>query len=257
MSKRVKNFRDLGGIPAADGKKIRKGMLYRSGHLCSISMEKAEYLRDRKGIGTVVDLRSPSELAEKQDIVANGVRYCHLPPLNDEQNPSINKNNRVAVLQKIMAKEGGAKKHLSDIYRLMVTQKESLEAFGEWLRLLADPDNKGVLWHCTQGKDRTGIAAAIILMALGVERGEIMRDYMRTNRSCALINSLIYLGVAIVTFSIHTANSLNHLLSSRKFFLEAAFEEIDRVYGGTDGFLCNGLGLTNEDIKHLRTVYLV
>ncbi len=256
MSKKVKNFRDLGGIPTADGKTVRKGMLYRSGHWCSISMEKAEYLRDRKGIRTVVDLRSPSELAEKQDVIAQGVRYFHLPPLNDEQNPSINKNNRVGVLKNIMAKEGGAKKHLSDIYRLMVTQKESLEAFGEWLRLLADGENTGVLWHCTQGKDRTGIAAAIILMALGADRKEIMRDYMRTNRSCIWINSLIYLGVVIVTFSVHTANSLNHLLSSRRFFLEAAFDEIDRVYGGTEGFLHNGLGLSDADIRRLRTVYL-
>ena len=65
MSKRLKNFRDLGGIPTVDGKKIRHGLLYRSGHLCKISEEKAEFLRDRKGIETVVDLRSPSELAEK------------------------------------------------------------------------------------------------------------------------------------------------------------------------------------------------
>ncbi len=256
MSKKVKNFRDLGGIPTSDGKKIRYGMLYRSGHLCAILPSKAEYLRDKKGIRTVVDLRSPSELAEKQDVLADGVRYIHLPPLNDEQNPSINKKNRVAVLQNIMAKEGGARRHLSDIYRLMITQKESLEAFSEWLRLLAERENAGVLWHCTQGKDRTGIAAAIILMALGVDRKEIMRDYMRTNRSCAFINALIYLGVVLVTFSIHTANSLNLLLSSRKFFLEAAFDEIDCVYGGTEEFLHSGLGLSDEDIQRLRTIYL-
>ena len=256
MSKKMKNFRDLGGISTSDGKKIRYGMLYRSGHLCSISSVKAEYLRDKKGIRTVVDLRSPSELSEHSDVLANGVRYIHLPPLNDEQNPSINKNNRVGVLKNIMAKEGGARRHLSDIYRLMVTQKESLEVFREWLRLLSDRKNTGVLWHCTQGKDRTGIAAAIILMTLGVDRKEIMRDYMRTNRSCAWVNFWIYIGVSIVTFSIYTAHSLNLLLSSRKFFLEAAFDEIDRVYGGTDGFLHNGLGLSDKEIQTLRDIYL-
>lgn len=256
MSKKLKNFRDLGGIPAADGKKIRYGMLYRSGHLCKISPEKAEYLRDQKGIQTIVDLRSPSELAEQQDVIANGVRYIHLPPLNNEQNPSINKHNRRTVLEGIMAKEGGARKHLSDIYRLMVTGKESLEAYREWICLLSERKNAGVLWHCTQGKDRTGIATAIILMALGVERKDIMRDYMRTNRSCMFINALIYLGVSIVTFSIHTANSLNLLLSAKKFFLEAAFDEIDRVYGGTEKFLHSGIGLSDEDIERLRDIYL-
>jgi len=257
MSRKMKNFRDLGNIPAADGKRVRTGMLYRSGHLSKISQETAKFLHDRKGLRTVIDLRSPSELAEKSDVVDTNVNYVHLPPLNDEQNPSINKHNRKNVLIKIMAKEGGAKKHLSDIYRLMVTQKESLEAFARMLRLLADEKNNAVLWHCTQGKDRTGIAAAITLLALGVDREEIMRDYMRTNRSCFAINALIFLGVSIVTFSIHTAHSLNLLLSARKYFLQAAFDEIDRVYGGTEAFLRDGLGLSAADISHLRATYLV
>ena len=155
-----------------------------------------------------------------------------------------------------MQKEGGAKKHLSDIYRLMITQKESLDAFREMLRLLADDKDGAYLWHCTQGKDRTGVAAAIVLMALGVDREEIMRDYMRTNRSYFFINSLIFIGVSIVTFSIHTARSLDHLLSARKYFLQAAFDEIDKVYGNTGEFLRKGLGLSDEDLLHLRKVYL-
>ena len=256
MSRKFKNFRDLGNLPAADGRKIKKGKLYRSGHLCKISETTAEFLHHKKGLRTVIDLRSPSELAEQSDVVAAGVRYIHLPPLNDEQNPSINRHNRKQVLYTIMAKEGGAKKHLSDIYRLMITQKESLDAFAEMLRLLADEQNSAVLWHCTQGKDRTGIAAAVILLALGVDRKDIMRDYMKTNRSKVLINSLIFIGVSIVTFSIHAAHSLDLLLSARKYFLQAAFDEIDSVYGGTDAFLEKGLGLSNDDILHLRELYL-
>ena len=256
MSRKYKNFRDLGNLPAADGRKIKKGKLYRSGHLCKISETTAKYLYEEKGLRTVIDLRSPSELAEQQDVIDAGVRYIHLPPLNDEQNPSINRENRKSVLMEIMAKEGGAKKHLSDVYRLMITQKESLEAFSEMLRIMADEKSGAVLWHCTQGKDRTGIAAAIILLALGVDRKDIMRDYMRTNRSKVLINSLIFIGVSIVTFSIYTAHSLNLLLSAKKYFLQAAFEEIDSVYGGTREFLHNGLGLSNEDIVHLQNMYL-
>ena len=255
MLKKFKNFRDLGNLPAADGRKIKKGKLYRSGHLYKISEKTAELLRDRKGLRTIIDLRSPSELAEHKDVVAEGVNYIHLPPLNDEQNPSINRENRKGVLIEIMAKEGGAKKHLSDIYRLMITQKESLEAFREMLRLLADEENAAFLWHCTQGKDRTGVAAAITLMTLGVDRKVIMRDYMRTNRSCRFINALIFLGVTIV-FNIRAAFALDHLLSARKFFLQAAFDEIDSIYGGTDSFLKNGIGLTDGDILRLREIYL-
>ena len=256
MSKKYRNFRDLGNLPAAEGKTVRRGKLYRSGHLYKISENTAKFLHEKKGLHTVIDLRSPSELAEHKDVVNANVRYIHLPPLNDEQNPSINKHNRKDVLRSIISKEGGAKQHMSDIYRLMITQKESLEAFKEMLRLLADEKDGAVLWHCTQGKDRTGVAAAIILMALGVDRETIMRDYMRTNRSCRFINTLIFIGVSIVTFSIHTARSLDHLLSARKYFMQAAFDEIDRAWGGTKEFLQNGLGLSDEDILHLREIYL-
>ena len=256
MPKSPKNLRDLGGIRTSDGRKIRHGMLYRSSYLYNLSESDAEYLHDLVGLSTVVDLRSPSELAEKKDTIPSDVKYIHLPPLNDEQNPSVNRRNRLGILRGIMAKEGGAKKHLSDIYRLMITQKESLDAFKQMMVLLADEQNSAVLWHCTQGKDRTGIATMVVLMALGVERDEIMRDYMKTNRSCFFKNLMIFIGVSIATFSIRTAYSLDLLLSARKFFLEAAFDEIDTVYGGTEGFLKNGIGLTDSDINKLKDIYL-
>ena len=257
MPKKPKNLRDLGGIRTSDGRMIRHGMLYRSSYLYNLSESDAEHLHDLIGLSTVVDLRSPSELAEKKDTVPDDVKYIHLPPLNDEQNPSVNRQNRLGILRRIMAKEGGAKKHLSDIYRLMITQKESLDAFGELMSLISDKENSSVLWHCTQGKDRTGIATAVVLMSLGVSRDDIMRDYMKTNRSCFFKNLLIFIGVSIATFSIHTAHSLDLLLSARRFFLEAAFDEIDTVYGGTDGFLKNGIGLTDLDIENLKEIYLI
>jgi protein-tyrosine phosphatase len=231
-------------------------MLYRSSYLYKLSEADAELLQDSIGLSTVVDLRSPSELAEKKDTLPEDVKYIHLPPLDDKQNPSVNRKNRLGILKGIMAKEGGAKKHLSDIYRVMITQEASLDAFRQLISLLTEEENSAVLWHCTQGKDRTGIATAVVLMSLGVDRDEIMRDYMKTNRSCFFKNFWIFIGVSIVTFNVCTAYSLDLLLSARRFFLEAAFDEIDTVYGGTEGFLKNGIGLTDGDISKLRSIYL-
>ena len=256
MPKKIKNFRDLGGIQTPHGKCIRNGMLYRSGHLASIKPHTAAMMRDERGLRTVVDLRSPSELAEKKDVIPKNVRYYHIPPLNDEQNPSVNRQNRMPILKRIMKKEGGAKKHLTDIYRTMVTDEDSLEAIGNFLRLLSEEGRHATLWHCTQGKDRTGIATASLLMALGVSRKVIMRDSMRTNRSCFVKNKLIYVGMVVATFSVRKAHSLNMVLTSRRCYLEAAFEEIDKKFGGTDGYLHDGLGLTDEDIDRLRKKYL-
>ncbi len=256
MARKIKNFRDLGGIPAADGKTVRYGKLYRSGHLAKIKPDTAEKLRDRKGLRTVIDLRAPAELEDKRDIVPTGVDYLHLPPLTDEQNPAVTRRTGPSILSKIMKVEGGARAYLADTYRTMVSSEPSLVALRKFIRTLMEDDG-AVLWHCTQGKDRTGVAAAALLLALGVDRDEIMRDYMRTNRSCRFKNFWIFLGVTLVTFSVRKAHNLNLLLSSRRDFLRAAFDEMDKVWGGTEGFLTNGLGLTNDNINELRSIYLV
>ena len=257
MAAKIKNFRDLGGIPAENGKKVKNGLLYRSAHLCALSQKSAKRLRDKLGLTTVVDLRSPSELAARSDVVAEGVSYLHLPPLNDEQNPAVTGKSRRAILYRIMEKEGGARKYLLDTYRIMVTEKPSLDAFSALLHLMIEEKNAAFLWHCTQGKDRTGIAAASILMALGVKREDILTDYLRTNNTSRFKNAMIYLGVLLVTFSKKTADELSFLLTAHDFYLEAAFEEIDRVYGGTEGYLSEGLGLSDLDVSRLKEIYLV
>lgn len=253
--KSIKNFRDLGGIPAADGRHICRGMLFRSGHLADLAPEDAGRLRDRLGLRRVIDLRSPSEMSERPDVHVKGIAYLPLTPLNDSQNPSINRQNRLQELHRLMAVRGGTRQHLTDIYRLMITDEVPLEAFSSMIRLLLGSP-EGTLWHCTQGKDRTGVASAAVLLALGVSREDIMKDYMSTNRSCRIKNKLIYLGVWIAAFSRHTASSLNNLLTSRREYLQAVFDEMDSRFGGTAGFLHDGLGLTDCDIDRLRAIYL-
>ena len=91
MPKKPKNLRDLGGIRTVDGRTVRHGMLYRSSYLYKLSDADAELLQDSIGLSTVVDLRSPSELAEKTDTLPEVVKYIHLPPLDDKQNPTVNR----------------------------------------------------------------------------------------------------------------------------------------------------------------------
>ncbi|MBO5970799.1 MAG: tyrosine-protein phosphatase, partial [Clostridia bacterium] len=157
---------------------------------------------------------------------------------------------------KIMQVDGGARTYLSDTYRTMISSEPSLRALREFFDVLLEDDG-AVLWHCTQGKDRTGVVAAAILLALGVDRDAIMRDYMKTNRSCFFKNFWIFIGVVLVTFSVNKARNLNLLLSSRRDFMRAAFDEIDKVWGGTDGFLRKALQLTDDELFRLREAYLV
>lgn len=253
--KSIKNFRDLGGIATTDGHHIRHGLLFRSGHLANLEASDADRLRDSIGLRRIIDLRSPSEMSERPDVRVSGVEYLPLSPLNDSQNPSINRHNRRIELKRLMSLKGGTRQHLTDVYRLMVTDRIPLGVFGHMVHELIETP-EGTLWHCTQGKDRTGVASAAVLLALGVSREDIMKDYMFTNRACRVKNKLIYLGVSVIALSLHTASSLNNLLTSRREYLQAVFDEMDARFGGTSGFLHKGLGLTDGDIARLRSIYL-
>ena len=248
-------LRDLGGIKCAEGRRVITGRLFRSSHLAKLKGKAPMKLLHAFGIEHVADLRSDSEVLEKPDVIAEGMEYHRFTPLDDEQNPSVTRKNRLGILTRIMAEEGGTAEHMRRMYRTLVTAPDCLEAYKGLLGLLLEDDG-GVLWHCTQGKDRTGVGTAIVLMALGADRDVIMEDYMRFNRTGRFKNAMIFLGVSIIKLNLHMARSLNSFLTARTDYLTAAFDEIDSRYGGTESFLTNALGLDTRSIMRLRSIYL-
>ena len=254
--KHIANMRDLGGLPAADGRTVAYGRLLRGGHLHKVKAKEAETFREMLGIAHIIDLRSPSELEEKPDVVPTGVKYSYFPSLTNEQNPSINKHNRTSELKRIMRTEGGAIAYLSDIYRLLISQELSIESHRNVLLALLNQEDGAIYWHCTQGKDRTGIAAAVILMALGVEREDIIKEYTNEKRSLIVKNGFITTLVGLVLFSRKAKASLSVLMNAKRPCIEAAFEEMDRIYGNGERYIKEALGITDEQIIKLRDMYL-
>ncbi len=249
-------FRELGGISCADGKKVVQGILYRSGHLGKLNMKAADALGQSCGIAHIVDLRSNSEVRDVPDIVGSRMTYHRFTPLDDERNPSVTRKTRLKILKRLMAKDGGTRKHLCDTYRGLVTLPDSLNAYRSLIELLLDGKG-GVLWHCTQGKDRTGMGSAVILMALGAEKETIIKDYLLYNSYCSFKNSIIFIAVTMLKFSTFMAKSLNNLMTAQEDYIAAAFDEIEKCYGGVEGFLKKGLLLDNEKLLKLRSMYLV
>ena len=160
----IQNMRDLGGIRTADGRRIRPGMLVRSAHLA-----KAEEA-DLRGISAVMDLRTPGESREAPDRTC-GREYIPLPIFDDVQ---------AGISHEHGAEDWGIP-DMAVLYGRLVT--ECAEAFGRALRTVMEHDFAGgaILWHCTEGKDRCGLTAALILEALGVDRETILADYLKTN----------------------------------------------------------------------------
>lgn len=254
--KHLKNVRDLGGIRTADGRTIMFGRLIRGGHLNHMNKKDAEGLRQKLGVSRIIDLRSPSELEEKPDMIPAGVEYRHFPSLTNEQNPSINKHNRRTELGRIMKSEGGAIKYLSDIYRLLISQELAKKSHRRLLLDLLETKAGAVYWHCTQGKDRTGVAAAVILMALGVGREDILKDYLNEKRGLKIKNGILTTLVGIVLFNRKAKSSLSVLMNAKRPCMEAALDELEKEYGTPENYLKQGVGMTDEELSKLREMYL-
>lgn len=254
---KVKNFRDLGGIITADGHTVASNRLLRSGSLHRLTRRGARRLQKKFDLRVVVDLRLASEREYKPNKLIPGAETANLSPMPEGKRSAVRRDNRSDMLREIMRRPDGAPGHMMQDYRELVTDPVALDSFRRFFWLLLAQEEGSVLWHCSLGKDRTGVLAAFVLMALGVDRQEIMRDYLRTHRSYRLINGIYYGGVLVLKCSRMWARSLIQILDAYPEYLQTVFDTIDEVYGGTDAFLSEGLGLTPVMLERLRNAYLV
>ena len=126
-------------------------------------------------------------------------------------------------------------------YRLFCV--DHTEEYRQTFVVALDPESYPLLLHCTSGKDRTGFAAALLLLALGVSRETVIEDYDLTNLFRRPVPHL---------FGPETPEEVTTiLLSAQPKYLEAAFEEIDRIYGSFDDFLDRALGVSESDRRRL------
>lgn len=164
------NFRDLGGYPAAEGRALAGGRLFRSDGLAHLDEESRARLKGL-GLRTDIDLRESRESAGHPDAIEGlGITYRHIPALGDQYYP----NDANAPL----ARRSTGVEHLGEIYELLLT-----EFGGQLVRAveaLAEDGAAPALVHCSAGKDRTGIVIALTLDLLGVPDEWIFDDYAAT-----------------------------------------------------------------------------
>ncbi|MBY0215900.1 tyrosine-protein phosphatase [Paenibacillus illinoisensis] len=170
------NFRDFGGYATTDGKRVRKGILFRSDELSKLS--KGDIARfDQLGLQLICDLRSETEQkSNKSRMLNKGTPIANLT-LQDQSQAF----TRLEFMKYLIFYGDGLdfEKTMKDMYRHMGTSAQSTlkELFG----LLAKEGNLPVLIHCTGGKDRTGFLAAIIQLLLNVPYENVMKDYLYSN----------------------------------------------------------------------------
>jgi protein tyrosine/serine phosphatase len=157
------NFRDLGGYATADGRQLKWRTLFRADGLSRLDEDDCDQLT-ALGLATVIDLRTVGELEERGRVPAEilSVEYHHLP-LTDVLPPT-DQLSRYDEPAFVTAR-----------YRQLFTEGSS--SLARAVQVLAEPDALPAVFHCSAGKDRTGILAALVLGFLGVERDVIVEDY--------------------------------------------------------------------------------
>lgn len=245
------NFRDLGGYATADGKTLRWGMLYRSDKLSDLSATDEQYL-ERLDIRRVVDFRSELERDGEPDRIAPDSSIAIVnKPIAIEAAAIDQVADRIVASDATVEEMGQL---LIDANRQMV--EDFTPVYREYMQELLVADNYPTVFHCTAGKDRTGLAAALVLSAVGVPRETVMQDYLATNDYTAEhIDKMVML---IKVGSLFRANSeaVRALFAVEERYLGEAFAAIDTHYGDMDNYLSAGLGLGPVERAKLRSLLL-
>ncbi|MEV6204627.1 tyrosine-protein phosphatase [Streptomyces sp. NPDC051771] len=250
----VRNFRDVAGLPTADGRAVRPGTLFRSGHLADATESDAAFL-SALGLHTIFDFRNEADAkVEGPDVELPGVRNVNIPlsdPADGKEFWRMVREGDLDTLRDLLG-DGKAADRMTSAYRRMIVERTA-----EHSRILHSLAEEAVpaLMHCAAGKDRAGLSIAITLLALGVEREAIEADYVKSgapHRRYKVRRS----STARDAMAPEVMELLSPLFDARVEYLRAAFEAIDATWGSVDAYLADGLKLAPETRERLRERFL-
>lgn len=243
------NFRDLGGTPAANGRKIKSNRLLRSAEPVKMNKE-AVFMLTQHGLKALVDFRCGREISKGPDDKIPGVSYVNYDIMaDDDEDTTIDE-------WLFGMNPTRAEKYMNRIYREFITSGSGRNGYSQFIKYCSGDISGAILFHCAAGKDRTGFGAALLLKLLGVANEEIFSDYLQTNESRREHNEKL--------LAEYRANGMNEeqlvaatiLNGVKREYLEAAFATIQEEYGSFENYIEKGLSATPADIARLKDLYL-
>ncbi|KFC23001.1 tyrosine-protein phosphatase [Chryseobacterium sp. FH1] len=245
--KKVNNFRFLGGLENSQGKILKDSLIYRSGNLHQLksnSFDNFNKLRIKK----VIDLRTKQEIEKETDHLPSNIIYKNYPAFEDQNNEMANAKN-LALKGKIS--KADADKRMLKFYTDYVS--ENPQVIKQIITEILNSDEP-TLYHCTAGKDRTGMITALILKILKFDNDVIFEEYLVSND----------LRKKVVNNRLKLANNFHFVYPKldigvveksswiERKYLQTAFDEIDKKYGSMDHYIKQVLGISESQ----REVYI-
>jgi protein-tyrosine phosphatase len=252
------NARDLGGLVTVDGRRVREGVLLRSGALGRLRDQDLTALADRK-LAYVVDLRDRSEIAAAPPdrLPAGPAPVVRHIPVFDPRHPVFTYVSAVLMGHDVSAEAppDGSPGAMLAIYRWMVADAGARAGFAAAFRVIVEAAGEPLLYHCSAGKDRTGWLSAVILSVLGVDRATILADYLATNEYSRVTNETV-IGAMRARGRVAHPEVVLPVFEAREEYLAAAYAEADRQFGGMAGYLREGLGIDDQLSDTVRDLLL-
>ena len=260
----IENARDMGTLVMPDGQIVRTGMLVRSGNLSKATDGDVAVLKEKYRLTDVFDFRFEAEANAAPDRIIDGVSYTHLSTLPQafiqgfsSSRPDTTKmdtRDMLAVLMKY-AFDPQAQTMARGLYPAIVTDSTAQHYYGAFLRGVLRAEG-GVLWHCSQGKDRAGWASAFLLAALSASRETIVEDFDLSNQSYARQVEALTAKVQGKDGSDEAVSFIRAMVGVSRENFEATLDLIDQKYGSLSAYIENQLGFSREEQQLLRAKYL-
>ena len=258
----VSNSRELGAYPVGY-KYIKKGVLLRTGGLNGAAPEALNILSEKYRVQTVVDFRMKAEQDRLPDPVVEGAENIAVSVIELEDYPDsgpaffeeFTKPNADRMKLFELAYSSGVIG--CDTYDLFLLGERGKTAYRRFFRTLLEVDDGAILWHCTDGKDRTGCAAMLLLSALGASRETIMEDYLLTNEFNAAILGAVQQKASALQMPPEKRDALIFMSGCvAERYMGHALDTLNKRYGSVTGYLRDELGVGAAELDLLKEKYL-
>ncbi|SEV95518.1 protein-tyrosine phosphatase [Chryseobacterium wanjuense] len=239
--KKVHNFRTVENIKNIDGRTLKQGKFYRSGHLFKLK-KKSFHEFESLGIKEIIDLRNSKEIAKKPDNLPRDIVYKNYSAFEDKGD-QLDQAKKMVLKGKVNGSD--ADQRMVDFYKDYVT--ENPEMIKKIINEILESDQP-ILYHCTAGKDRTGITTALILIILKFDRQTIYNEYLLSNNyRKKLVDKRLKLATDLhFLYPKMDVKVLEKLSWVESDYLDAAFSEINKKYGSVDAYIQQVLGIPED-----------
>lgn len=231
-------IKDLGNYVNRNGYKIKEGYIIKSSYL---KKRESKKIKAKK----VIDMRTRIERLQKPEYFSNNIKQLWIPIFDDATSGITHeKQHRLEQIQNVPT--------LDIIYRGVVGEEICYSRLGEVIKSIMHSDVYPIMYHCSEGKDRTGIITMLLLSMLDFDVDQIVEDYLIVNKGLIFKSKIYYFLISTLKRDKELAIKTRDFSIAKKEYILGAIDEIKTKFGSVESYIRNQLGITDEEISNFK-----